>query len=29
MYYTYNLYLQFKGIQADDGIRNAVVYARI
>ena len=27
-YYTYNQYLQFKGIQTEDDIRNVVIYAR-
>ena len=28
-YYTYNQYLQFKGIQTEDDIRNVVIYARV
>ena len=28
-YYTYNQYLQFKGIQTEDDIRDVVIYARV
>lgn len=28
-YYTYEQYLQFKGIQTDNGIREVVIYARV
>ena len=28
-YYTYNQYLQFKGIQAENDTRDIVIYARV
>ncbi len=28
-YYTYNQYLQFKGIQVDNDVRDVVIYARV
>ena len=28
-YYTYNQYLQFKGIKTEEDIRNVVIYARV